>query len=77
MQALSQTLRALYRRPAYSALMFALIALATIATSATFAIVRATLWRALPYRDANTLVVTDRAGYLTIYKVPRAVSASK
>ena len=23
-------------------------------------------------RDANTLVVTDRAGYLTIYKVPRA-----
>lgn len=26
-------------------------------------------------RDANTLVVTDRAGYLTIYKVPRAASA--
>jgi len=26
-------------------------------------------------RDANTLVVTDRAGYLTIYKVPRAATA--
>jgi hypothetical protein len=31
---------------------------------------------ALAYdRDANSLAVTDRAGYLTIYKVPRAVSA--
>ncbi len=35
--------------------MFALIALATTATSATFAVVRATLWRYLPYRDATTL----------------------
>jgi hypothetical protein len=26
-------------------------------------------------RDANTLAVTDRAGYLTIYKVPRPVTA--
>jgi len=26
-------------------------------------------------REANALVVTDRAGYLTIYKVPRAASA--
>ncbi len=26
-------------------------------------------------RDSNTLAVTDRAGYLTIYKVPRAASA--
>jgi hypothetical protein len=31
---------------------------------------------ALAYdRDTNSLAVTDRAGYLTIYKVPRAVSA--
>jgi hypothetical protein len=31
---------------------------------------------ALAYdREANTLAVTDRAGYLTIYKVPRPVSA--
>ncbi|HSP15962.1 MAG TPA: hypothetical protein VLV78_14545 [Thermoanaerobaculia bacterium] len=28
-------------------------------------------------RDANTLVVTDKAGYLTIYKVPRAAAISK
>ena len=31
---------------------------------------------ALAYdRDSNTLAVTDRAGYLTIYKVPRPVTA--
>jgi len=35
--------------------MFALVALATTATSATFAVVRATLWRELPYRDATAL----------------------
>src|SRR5687768_9208662 len=56
MQAVSRTFRALSRRPAYSGLMFALIALATTATSATFAVVRATLWRDLPYHDANALV---------------------
>ncbi|HEU4996652.1 MAG TPA: hypothetical protein VFT29_17670, partial [Gemmatimonadaceae bacterium] len=36
--------------------MFALITLATTATGATFAVVRATLWRELPYRDPGTLV---------------------
>jgi predicted permease len=36
--------------------MFALVTLATTATSATFAVVRATLWRDLPYRDATALV---------------------
>ena len=55
MQAVSRTYRALTRRLAYSGLMFALIVLATTATSATFAIVRATLWRDLPYRDASAL----------------------
>lgn len=35
--------------------MFALVALATTATSATLAVVRATLWRELPYRDATAL----------------------
>jgi predicted permease len=36
--------------------MFALIALATTATTATFAVVRATLWRDLPYHDPTALV---------------------
>ena len=53
--AASRTFRALVRRPAYSGLMFALMTLATTGTSATFAVVRATLWRDLPYRDANAL----------------------
>ena len=52
---LSRLLRTLARRPAYSGLLFALITLATTATTATFAVVRATLWRELPYRDAAAL----------------------
>jgi predicted permease len=56
MQALTKTAQALVRRRAYSGLMFALIVLATTATGATFAVVRATLWRELPYRDGNALV---------------------
>jgi predicted permease len=36
--------------------MLALVALATTAAGATFAIARATLWRDLPYRDANALL---------------------
>jgi predicted permease len=56
MNALSQAARALVRRRAYSGLTFVLIALATAAMSATFAVVRATLWRDLPYRDPARLV---------------------
>src|SRR5215207_2140055 len=55
MEAVSRTFRVLGRRPVYSGLMFALIALATTATSATFAVIRATLWRDLPYRDPSAL----------------------
>ena len=51
----SQVFRTLVRRPSYSGLMLALITLATTATTATFAVVRATLWRELPYRDASAL----------------------
>ena len=56
MQRLSLSFRALARRPAYSWLMLGLVALATTATTATFAVIRATLWRDLPYRAPNALV---------------------
>ena len=56
MKAISQTFRSLLRRRAFSGLALGLIALATTATVATFAVVRATLWRDLPYRDPATLV---------------------
>ena len=55
MRELSRTLRALARRGPYTSLAFALIAMATTATTATFAVVRATLWRELPYRDPSSL----------------------
>ena len=56
MHALTRTLRVLLRRRAYFGLMLALVALATTAASATFAIARATLWRDLPYRDPGALL---------------------
>jgi putative ABC transport system permease protein len=49
------TLRALIRRRAYTGLALALISLATAAATATFAVVRATLWRDLPYREPDAL----------------------
>jgi putative ABC transport system permease protein len=55
MSSLPHLFRALVRRPSFSGLMLALVTLATTATSATFAVVRATLWRELPYRDAGAL----------------------
>ena len=48
--------RALWRRRTFASLTLMLIALAATATGAKFAIVRATLWRALPYADASALV---------------------
>src|SRR5215208_3873261 len=58
MQALLLPLRALVRRGTYTLLTFTLIALATTAMAATFAIVRATLWRDLPYREPSALANT-------------------
>ena len=55
MNGLSRVFRALIRRPGYTALTFVLIATATTATSATLAVVRATLWRDLPYREPAAL----------------------
>ena len=56
MHALTTTLRGLLRRRVYFGLMLALVALATTAAGATFAIARATLWRDLPYRDPSALL---------------------
>ena len=56
MHSMTRTFQRLMRRRAFAGLMLALVALATTAASATFTIARATLWRALPYREPDALV---------------------